>query len=389
MPHLDEGQLTALLDGELTSAERVEAESHLANCPECRELLDETRGFFREAGALVEAVQLPTGTAGRPVGPDIPAGTPDRRTAEPPTRRGGGLPAWRSLGWAATIVVAVGLGWFASDLRYRAPVTAPISDMKPDHAEQAVRTAKSAEPTVNASDESMQPAPSASATAADKSALSLRPGTEPQRPGTPAAPPAPAPEVGVFGNSVVAKDEVAKLAESTGERRDAREPATVGRTEPQTGRPNPSAFTAQAPAAAGAVQTTEAALPRQRSSVRTVTLEEAVRNLGGTIRLVDGMVPARVEVVESVGPDNRWIRVVYLDPPGRELWLDQERQLGDFRGAGRELDDRAGLLAGDTIDVAGPAGRQSLRWVDQAGIRLGLTGFLPADSLRGLARRIR
>lgn len=389
MPHLDEGQLTALLDGELTSAERVEAESHLANCPECRELLDETRGFFQEAGALVEAVQPPTGTAGRPVGPHLPAEMPDRRSAEPPTRRGGGLSAWRSLGWAATIVVAVGLGWFASDLRYRAPVTVPISDIKSGHADQAVMTATSAEPMVNASDESMQPAPSASAVAADKSALSLRPGAEAQRSGTPAAPSAPALGVGSVANNAVAKDEVAKLAESTGERRDAPDPATVGRTELRTSRPNPSAFTAQAPAAAGAVQATEAALPRQRSSVRTVTLEEAVRNLGGTIRLVDGMVPARVEVVESVGPDNRWIRVVYLDPPGRELWLDQERQLGDFRGSGRELDDRAGLLAGDTLGVAGPGGRQTLRWVDQAGIRLGLTGFLPADSLRGLARRIR
>ena len=58
MPHLDEGQLTALLDGELTSAERTEVDSHLASCTECRQLLDETRSFYGEAGGLIEAVQL-------------------------------------------------------------------------------------------------------------------------------------------------------------------------------------------------------------------------------------------------------------------------------------------------------------------------------------------
>ncbi|MDZ4865027.1 MAG: zf-HC2 domain-containing protein [Gemmatimonadota bacterium] len=385
MPHLDDGQLTALLDGELTSAERAEAESHLANCPACRELLDETRRFFREAGALVDAVQLPTDSSSRPAGPNTPAGLPDRRTAEPPTRRGGGLTAWRSLGWAATIVVAVGLGWFASDLRYRAPVAAPISDLKSDRADQAVMTAKSAEPTATTPAPATHPVPSDAARAAGNGAIS-----RPEEAGTrtPAIQ-APAPEAGLVSNNAVAKDEVGKLAESGGERREAAERAVVGSTDPQAGRPAPAALAAQAPAAAGAVQTTEADLRRQRSNVRTVTLEEAVRSLGGTIRLVDGMVPARVEVVESAEPGTRRIRVVYFDPPGRELWLDQARQLADSRDAYRALDDRAGLLVGDTIAIAGPAGRQTLNWIDQTGLRLGLTGFLPADSLRGLARRVR
>lgn len=395
MPHLDEGQLTALLDGELTSAERVELESHLANCPECRELLDETRGFFHEAGALVEAVQLPTGTSGRPVGPNTPAGMPDRRTTEPPPRRGVGLTAWRSLGWAATIVLAVGLGWLASDLRYRAPIAAPISDMKSDRVDQAVVTAKSAEPTATLPAPATppapasHPAPSEAARSAGNAAMSHPEEEATRATALQAAPTTPAPELGLASNNAVAKDAVGKLAESSGERREAAERAAVGSTDPQASRPTPSAFAAQAPAAAGAAQTTEADLRRQRSFVRTVTFEEAVRSLGGTIRLVDGMVPARVEVVESAGPGNRWIRVVYFDPPGRELWLDQERQVADSRDSDRGLDDRAGLLAGDTIAVAGPAGRQALSWMDQTGLRLGLTGFLPADSLRGLARRVR
>ena len=350
MPHLDEGQLTALLDGELTSAERAEAESHLATCPECRVLLEETRGLVREAGALVDAVQLPTDSSSRPVGPTTPAGIPERRTAEPPTRRGGGLTAWRSLGWAATIVVAVGLGWFASDLRYRAPVAAPMSDMESDRVNQAVMTAKSAEPTATPPVPATRPVPSDAARPAGNGAMSRPEEAGTRTPAIQATPTAPAPGVGLVSTNAVANDEVGKLAESGGERREAAERAAVGSTDPQAGRPAPAAFAAQAPAA-GAVQSTEADLRRQRSNVRMVTLEEAVRTLGGTIRLVDGMVPARVEEVEPAEPGTRRIRVVYFDPPGRELWLDQARQLADSRDAYRALDDRAGLLAGDTIAI--------------------------------------
>ena len=389
MPHLDEGQLTALLDGEMAAADRVEAESHLATCAECRQLLDDTRMFFQQAGALVESVQLPAAVPNRPLAPVLggaPAMVPDRRSGEPPGRRGNGITAWRSLGWAASIILAVGLGWFASDLRYRAPTAAPISDMKSDSADQAEMAAKSAEPTVNVPGETTHPTPQAGAMSADKPAQS-RPGeAEARLAAPPASPAAPVPDAGLGSNSAAVKDEGAKLAESVVKRQEAAERVAVGRTESPASRPAPAAFAAQAPSAAGAAQ---ADARRERANVRTVTLEEAVRSLGGTIRLVDGMVPARVEVMESVGPDNNRIRVVYLDPPGRELWLDQERRRVTGGALARELDDQSGLLAGDTLVVAGPGGRQSLSWMDQTGLRLGLTGFLPADSLRGLARRIR
>jgi hypothetical protein len=101
------------------------------------------------------------------------------------------------------------------------------------------------------------------------------------------------------------------------------------------------------------------------------------------------MVPARVESLEPAMAGSTRVRVVYLDPPGRELWLDQERRTTPARVLSGELDDRTALLVGDTLSLAGTGGRQTLTWIDQTGLRLGLTGFLPADSLRGLARRIR
>jgi len=118
-----------------------------------------------------------------------------------------------------------------------------------------------------------------------------------------------------------------------------------------------------------------------------------VRILGGSIRLVDGMTPIRVQVapgrmVPGADPGLEIVRVVYNDPPGRELWLDQQRPSepgGDAEVHGQRATT---LLPGDTLIAAGPAGSRKLRWVHQTGFRLGLTGFLPADSLRALARRV-
>jgi anti-sigma factor RsiW len=74
MSHLDEGQLTALLDHELTAAERSAVEAHLMACEECRRLFEEVKAFATEADGLVTAIELP---------------------ARGPVRRGGARPATR------------------------------------------------------------------------------------------------------------------------------------------------------------------------------------------------------------------------------------------------------------------------------------------------------
>ena len=388
MPHLDEGQLTALLDGELTSAERAEVDSHLAGCTECRQLLDETRSFFGEAGGLIEAVQLPIEVPNRPVGPEqrpSPDIVPGHRAGAPSTFRRGGIPVWRSLGWAASIVLAVGFGWFASEFGSRRPTAAPASDIGAASAEQTAVLAKSATPAAPAAAEPSLKPPLVTTGAADKAALSSRGGADARRSTSPAPAQSPA-AAAAESNQAANMDELADLGNSIP---DAQPLGRLDHAEPQRSRPNPVDFVLQPTMPPSPERVAEPAARRDREEVRTVTLEEAVRSLGGTIRLVDGMVPARVEdrvLAETGGNRNR---VVYLDPPGRELWLDQERQAGAAGASIRELDDQPAILAGDTLVVAGAGGRQTLRWVDQTGLRLGLTGFLPADSLRGLARQVR
>jgi len=108
MPHLDEGHIHAMLDGELTAADREAAEQHLRACADCQQLLAEARTLFAEADRLVETLVPPA------------ASQPARKL---PTVRAGGK-NYRWLAWAATVVMAVGLGYYGSALRDKTQVTA-------------------------------------------------------------------------------------------------------------------------------------------------------------------------------------------------------------------------------------------------------------------------
>src|SRR5713226_1960435 len=100
MSHVDDGLLHAYLDGELPASEAERLQAHIAECAECRARLEEERALIRRAGELFALAEPPA----RDV-PPFRAG--DRR---PPVR------VWWQvrfpLAWAATVVLAVGMGWY-------------------------------------------------------------------------------------------------------------------------------------------------------------------------------------------------------------------------------------------------------------------------------------
>jgi anti-sigma factor RsiW len=99
MPHVDEGTLHAYLDGELPSSERAAVEAHLAECATCRATLAEEWALLERASALL-------GSA-RPVERPAPPFEQIRRS---PKRS-----PWRvrtPFAWAASIMVALGLGYY-------------------------------------------------------------------------------------------------------------------------------------------------------------------------------------------------------------------------------------------------------------------------------------
>lgn len=345
MSHLDEGTLTALFDGELAREQRQLAEQHLADCGECRRLYEEIHAFAGEADQLVARVQ--------------PAVAP--RHAMP---RPGGRPAWerfRPLAWAATLVLAAGLGWSASVRRF-APSQSPST-------EQPTATVPSLS---SIPEEKVLTEPAAGAREradAPQDEAARRQVTQP-----------PTPAVGGAAKTAL-----------TATPAEADQPAAnqAGRAESAAGAA-PAAGLAAAPrqARAAEVSARDAAAPA--TGRREASLEEAVRILGGTVKLIDGLQPQRVQVGPERGPDGpaaETVRIIYLDPPGRELWLDQQRNPA-------ATEDRAatpsapGLLAGDTVVTAAGTGLTRVRWMSQDGFRLTLTGHLPGDSLRSLVQRV-
>ena len=116
MSHVDEGTLHAYLDAALPPGERGQVDAHLAECPDCRERLAEARALIARADALL-ALALPA-----------------ERSA-PPLHELRRRPMWRRvrwpIAWAASVTLAVGLGWMLRGRENRALVASAEQDTLP------------------------------------------------------------------------------------------------------------------------------------------------------------------------------------------------------------------------------------------------------------------
>jgi hypothetical protein len=107
MSHVDEGTLHAYLDGELPSGERAALESHLAQCASCRAQLAEERALLERATALLGST--------RPAERAVPPFEQVRRAPRRPWHMRTGF------AWAASLVLAVGFGYYVSGALQRRP----------------------------------------------------------------------------------------------------------------------------------------------------------------------------------------------------------------------------------------------------------------------------
>jgi len=120
MSHVDEGTLHAYLDGELSPPERAALEVHITQCASCGARLAEERSLIERASAVLAAAR----PSERPAPPLSELASPRRRG-----RRilGARLP----FAWAATVVLALGIGYY---------LHAPESRVAPAQESQAVAT---------------------------------------------------------------------------------------------------------------------------------------------------------------------------------------------------------------------------------------------------------
>ena len=118
MLHPEDGILHAYLDGECSDSELAEVEEHLHSCTECQARLEEAKGLGLEAGSLLS--ELEPGPIHAPPWHELEelAAERQRATLQPDvqTSVGSAAPFWRmpALAWAASLVVAFGLGWLVS-----------------------------------------------------------------------------------------------------------------------------------------------------------------------------------------------------------------------------------------------------------------------------------
>lgn len=395
MSHVDDGKLNALLDGELEAAEANEVRAHLGSCAECARRLEEAKRFLSEAANLLGALELPSelGAPAEPArrvsktakevaididgatqkSPAIRANFPDR-----PAHGASGVSHrldFTTLAWAATIVLAVGVGYLANEVRH-ARQRLVIGE---DGAAGMAAAAPAANPAQRsaAGRPSAAPSPAAAKVAAAPSHTS--------RARKPTAPAGKA------------------LARGTAPPRRQNAPAAGAATElVATGGAGARAAEPAAPAAARAegrldvanapIAVTGVAAPRgPLAAFRRATLEEAVGRLDGTIQLIDGLSAERVEVgpgrlVPGADRSRDLVRVIYYQPGGVRLQLDQQR-VGTSAGVHGALSADVGMGSGDTLTTAAPNGQVRVRWIDGA-FWLSLTGNLPPDSLRRLVARV-
>jgi hypothetical protein len=113
--------------------------------------------------------------------------------------------------------------------------------------------------------------------------------------------------------------------------------------------------------------------PEQRAQIYLrIGLDEAVKQLGGPVHVIEGMTPELIGLVNGrlmpgADPNRPVVRVVYLDSRGRMILLDQQR-----------------LRTGQ----APPAAPRGLRW-SVGDVMLYLRGEPGSDVLRTLQRRVR
>jgi anti-sigma factor RsiW len=327
MWHPDDGVPHALLDGELTGDARLELEAHLRSCTECDARFLEAKSFAAEADSLVNAIEVP------------PARAPG--SIRPPVRRRIRL---TTMAWAATLVLAAGLGYWGQDAIRRAAPTELREGDRPASGPESVAV----------------PAPM-SKTDPDARALATE---------------QPSPSAG---------SEAAPKAEPAEESRQAENWARVAEPVPQAKPAAPDA--PAAPVVGGVAAAAEAAREDAAASPgwRTVTMEQAVQVLGGAVRLVDGMTPERFDVgpgtlVPGGDPTREVVRVVYVS--GAVAVISSVPRTPAMRRAARYEDAAAKRLAAQT------AGKE-IEWRSSDGFRYVVTGTVGAESLRALADRVR
>ena len=405
MSHVDDGKLNALLDGELDAVEAEAVRAHIAGCADCARRLDEAKRFLAGAADLLGTLDLPA-TVNAPPAParrvsrtakeiavdldgatqKTPAIRPNLPETAPPAAAGRAPFDFTTLSWAAILVLALGVGYLANEVRHvRAGPAAGQGGRGADYASAPSASPGRADTHATSSgttQTALKGGASGRATAAHAPAARAA-----QRPAgaAPKTAAAPAGKRLVAANAPTPRRQTARALQAN----DLAAAQPAARAEEAAAAPSQGREAAGAPAALAVTGVT--APGGVSSTFRRVALEEAVAHLGGVIRLMDGMHFDAVEVgpgtlVPGADRGRDVVRLIYVDSAGRRLVLDQQRVTLPAAGGVVSLD--VGMRAGDVLTTAMPDGGVRVRWIDGT-FWLSLTANVPPDELRRLTERVR
>lgn len=290
MQHLEDGIIQELIDGEVPSDDLPPIQAHLAACEACRARLDMARLAAAEADELLTILD------------EVAAAAPSTEPLVWPIKR----PHWsRNLAWAASLMLAVGLGYTGRDVINdvvggRSAPEATVADTTPAVLSERARR-----------DEELAAPPAAAEAAPTESRV--EPALPRDLPVIPAAPPA---VVGGMTAEDAARQAAlgAAVRESISGRRDERREAVPQAAFNRTG--SPANRAAPQGNVASPLELADAA--KSMVAAQPVDLPTALRILGGSIKLIDGLVPDRLDAWQNE------VMVVYRVRWG-ELLLAQHR----------------------------------------------------------------
>jgi anti-sigma factor RsiW len=360
--HADEGILHAFLDGELSPAEVTELERHTSVCVPCRTALAEAREFHAESKSMILALDV-----------DVPA---TRVATRPiPLPRTGWTRRMTTLAWAASLIAAVGLGY----------------SMRPqfDTASDAVSAADAGETIASApivqENSPVAPAPLPAGTEGRRAAGPIG---NTAGGGAPTTALAPTEGAGVRDVAGLAQREAGRAEQVPAEPRAtlaAESPAPAAAAPPK---PTRAAASASSDERLFYVDGVPVDSPNRRNDFgnftvtppRRITLEEAVGHLGGSIQLIDGLSPQRVELlsgseVAGADPARPVVRVYYEEPDLGMVTLDQQRPGPSFSSQ-RAEELAAGAVQPEPLTTA------------QSRLRRSVSPILPGPEVTTVAWRV-
>lgn len=385
MPHVDEGTLHALLDGELEPAAVQQVQTHFATCPACQSRLDEARQMMEETERLLRALEPQSTPASGPrTGPPPRAEAPsvvspppsfeeqvkaaldpvvlipDNPLASEVRRR-----RLRTAAWAAGFLIAFGAGGFAVKSGMLSDKPGGELHLRPEEFQvatpgpQEVRGAPApAAPAAATGLPAAAPAPAAPAPAAatpapqpptpggaadsDKQAASPAPSGAP--PAASSAPmPAPTPPQVAAARAPASDSDVTTEGAAAAPEQETTQRAKTAAREPQQQETRPRSSSQDADNAMRALDRQKAA----EASTRALAAIDAERRTRQQAELKRAADSARRD---SVAAANAPARAEAPPPPPQPPTLEQRAQITSRIG----LDEASRLLGGPlhAIDAA-------------------------------------